>query len=415
MRRRTDRGPAASSRAASFGGEGVARRLAAAVALALSCGGAHAIGGDDLRARVGYSLLFDSNLFRLPEDTIVPGVTSRSEMVRALSGGFDFDRSWSAQQFRASVGLRDNRYTEYPGLDGLDYSVALGWTLFNGDRNSLAVDASRSRATLGFADVRIPGRPVVDTSSLAVRGALEIVPRWSALAAAGVTSTENAPASRTVLDYRLTFVEAGARHDWMTGSTFDFVWRRSFAEFPNSVAGLAFDNGYDQDDVGVRMTWRISEATTLSGRAGLQHRSYRDPRRESFTGPGVSLTADWRPRGGLAISSTLRSELSTAAEISATYAQLNGLSTAATWAATGKTSVRAGIDLLRRDFRGDAVSGLVGATRRDDIVGLSVGVAVRPWRTLELGADLRWDQRDSTVPSFDFTARTLVLRAGLVF
>jgi hypothetical protein len=40
---------------------------------------------------------------------------------------------------------------------------------------------------------------------------------------------------------------------------------------------------------------------------------------------------------------------------------------------------------------------------------------VRPWRTLELGADLRWDQRDSTVPSFDFTARTLVLRAGLVF
>jgi hypothetical protein len=415
MRRRTDRGPVAPPRGPRLARDGGGRRVAAGLALALACGGAYAIGGDDLRARVAYSVLFDSNLFRLPEDAIVPGVTSRSELVRTLSGGFDFERDWSAQRFRASVGLRDNRYTEYPGLDGIDYSVALGWTLFHGDRSSLAVDALQSRTTLGFADVRIPGRPVVDTTSASVRGALEFVPRWSALAALGVTSTENEPASRTPLDYRLTFTEVGARYDWMTGSTFDFVWRHSIAEFPNSVPGLAFDNGYDQDDVGVRMAWRVSEATTVSGRAGLQHRSYRDPRRESFTGPGVSLTADWRPRASLAISTSVRSELSTAAEISATYAQLNGVSTAATWAATGKTTVRAAVDLLRRDFRGDAVSGLTGTTRRDDIVGLSVGVAVRPWRTLELGADLRWDQRDSTVPSFDFTVRTLVLRAGLVF
>lgn len=387
----------------------------AGMALALACVPAYAIDGDILRARAAYSLLFDSNLFRLPEDAVVSGVASRSEMIRTLSAGLDFDRDWSAQQFRASIGLRDNRYSNYPGLDGLDYSVALGWTLFNADRNSIAVDATRSRATLGFADVRIPGRPVVDTTSVSVRGAFEFVPRWSGLAALGSTTTGNEPVSRTVLDYRLTFAEAGARYDWMTGSAFDFVWRRSVAEFPNSVPGLAFDNGYDQDDVGVRMAWRVSEATTVSGRAGLQHRSYRDPRRDSFTGPGISLTADWRPRASLAIATTVRSELSTAAEISATYAQLNGFTTAATWAVTGKTSVRAAVDLLRRDFRGDAVSGLTGLTRRDDIVGLSLGVAARPWRSVEVGADLRWDRRDSTVPSFDFSVRTIVLRAGLVF
>lgn len=410
MPRRSDPAPGAVSRRLRVHGGAFALTIAALLAAPT----AHAIGGDILRLRASAGLTGDSNLFRLPDSVTLPSGGSRSDLLRYLGAGIDFDRDWSAQRFRASFGLRDTRYTEYPQLDGTDWSAELGWTLLEGDQNSLQVNMVRSRATLGFADARVLGRPVVDTTSYAVRGSLEIVPRWSAIAAFGSVGTANEPASRTVLDYDLGYVEAGARYDWRTGSRFDFVWRHSVADFVNGAA-LGFDNGYSQDDVGVRLDWQVSEVTLLTGRAGLQIRDYADPRRETFVGPGVALVGDWRPRGGLQITGTLRSELSTAAEINASYARLNGLSTVASWLATGKTTVRAGIDLMRRDFRGDVTSGITGAQRRDTLAAFTAGVSVQVWRTLEIGADLRLDRRDSTLDTFDYFTRVLTLRVGMIF
>jgi hypothetical protein len=390
-------------------------RLSVALAVAaLFASPANAIDGDILRARVSAGVTSDSNLFRLPDSVTFPNGTSRSELLSYLSAGLDFDRDWSAQRFRAAFILRDTRYTENPRLDGFDWSALLGWTLLEGDQNSLGIDLSRSRATLGFADARVLGRPVVDTTSLSVRGALEVVPRWSAIAAVGWLSTANEPASRSVLDYEQTFVETGARYDFRTGSIVDFVWRHSDVDFVNGNS-LGFDNGYSQDDIGLRLVWRVTEVTLLSGRVGLQVRDYADARRDRFTGPGVSLNADWRPRGGLQVVTTLRSELSAPAEINASYARINAVSTTASWLATGKTTLRAGVDLMRRDFRGDGTGGSNVAQRRDLMTALTGAISIQVWRTLELGADLRLDRRDSNVDSFDYFTRIFTLRAGMVF
>jgi hypothetical protein len=375
---------------------------------------AHAIDGDILNARASIGVMSDANLFRLPDSAMLPNDASRSDLIQFLSAGIDFDRDWSAQRFRASLSVRDSRYSEYSQLDGIDYSGEVGWTLLNGDRNSLEVSASRSRRTLGFADARVLGRPVVDTASFRLGGALEFSPRWSAIAAVGRADTVNAPASRSVLDYTSTFVEVGARYDWRTGSRFDLVWRHSIADFV-SRSPLGFENGYAQDDVGVRLDWRITEATALTGRVGVQFRDYADPFRESFIGPGVSLNADWRPRGGLQIVTSLRSELSAAAEINASYARLNGVSSTASWLATGKTTLRTGVDMLRRDFRGSGSTGLIDSQRRDTLTAFIAGISVQVGRTFEVGVDLRLDRRSSNVDAFDYATRIVTLRAGTVF
>jgi hypothetical protein len=391
------------------------RALALAVATAAAFASpANAIDGDILRARVSAGVTSDSNLFRLPDSVTFPNGASRSELLSYLSVGLDFDRDFSAQRVRAAFNLRDTRYTEYPQLDGFDWSTSLGWTLLEGDQNSLGIDLARSRATLGFADARVLGRPVVDTTSLSMRGALEVVPRWSAIAAVGWVSTANEPVSRSVLDFEQTFVETGARYDFRTGSIVDFVWRHSVVDFVNGNS-LGFDNGYSQDDIGLRLDWRVTEVTLLSGRVGLQVRDYADARRDRFTGPGVSLNADWRPRGGLQVVTTLRSELSAPAEINASYARINAVSTTASWLATGKTTLRAGVDLMRRDFRGDGTGGSNVAQRRDLMTALTGAISIQVWRTLELGADLRFDRRDSNVDSFDYFTRIFTLRAGMVF
>lgn len=386
------------------------RAVAVAVVLGAAPAVATAIDGDILRARASLSLLHDSNLFRLPAGATLPGSPSRSDLVRTLTAGVDFERDWSAQVFRGSLGLRNSDYHRHPALDGTDFDIVAGWRWLHGDRNSVDVDLSRRRTTSSFADVRgVSTRPVVDATSLAVVGTIEFVPRWSAIAGAGRTRTSNSPSSRSTLDYRLDHVEAGARYDWRTGSTFDLVWRHQTAEFAGA-SGQA-DNGYRDDDLSVRLAWQATGATRVTGRAGLQSREYRDPARPSFVGPGIRLAADWRATGALQVNASLRNELSTAAEIDASYAQLRGVGVAARWQFTDKSAMTAGLDLLRRDFRGENIAAV---RRRDSISGIAIGAVSRPLRWLEVGAELRYDRRNSNVDAFDFGVRGLLLRAAMV-
>jgi hypothetical protein len=236
------------------------------------------------------------------------------------------------------------------------------------------------------------------------------------LAGFGFVTTDNSPPSRSVLDYELRYFETGVRYDWRTGSVFDFVWRRQSAEFVQPTAGTSlFNNGYDEDLVGVRMTWQATEATVVSGRLGIQHRDYRDPTLKSQTGPGANLSVVWQPRGAWRIDAAIRSELSAAAEINASYAQLNGINVTATWLPTAKTQVRAGFDVLDRAFQQTPAAALIAPARHDLIGSVFAGVSVQPWRTVQVSADWRFERRDSNQDSFDYRAHTVFVRIGVVF
>jgi outer membrane receptor for ferrienterochelin and colicin len=124
----------------------------------------------------------------------------------------------------------------------------------------------------------------------------------------------------------------------------------------------------------------------------------------------------WQPRGAWRIDAGLRSELSAAAEINASYARLNGVNAAATWFATDKSRLRASIDLLDRQFQNNVIADQAQVpARKDLIVALTAGLSIQLWRTLELAADWRLEDRKSNQANFDYRAHTLVVRLGAVF
>ena len=379
--------------------------------LAIACiwpGLARAIDGDDLLVRAGVGLQYESNLFRLPSNAV-------SDMITFESAGLSFVRPTSAQIFRAFFDVRNNHYQQYSYLDGISYNSALGWRLLHGDADTLDVDVSYNRTLLGFADVRTAGRPSVNAAAASVRGSMQFAPRWSAIAGVGTTTTDNQPASRSFLDYQLNFLETGLRFDWRTGSVFDFVWRNQNAKFTQPDSGATGTDGYNENLVGVRMNWQVSEVTSVFGRFGLQSRDYTSSDNPNFTGLSYVMSMRWQPRGSLFIDATARNELSAAAEINAAYARLRGLSVGASWQATGKTVVRAGADVLNRNFTGTPGTVAAGPERQDRIYGATIGVAYRPMRTVEIGADFRLDRRDSNNPAFDYNAQVYVLRATVEF
>ena len=369
---------------------------------------ARAIDGDDLLVRAGVGLQYETNLFRLPSNPV-------SDLITFESAGLSFVRPTSAQIFRANFDVRNNHYRDNAYLDGIGYNAALGWRLLHGDADTLDVDVSYNRTLLGFADVRTTGRPSVNVAAASVRGGLQFAPRWSAIAGVGTTSTDNQPASRSYLNYQLDFLETGVRFDWRTGSVFDFVWRNQTAKFTEPGSNTNGTDGYNENLVGVRMNWQVSEATSVFGKFGLQSRDYTDGDNPNFTGFSYVMSMRWQPRASLTIDATARNELSAAAEINASYARMRGVNIGAAWQATGKTVVRAGAEVLNRNFTGTPGTVAVGPERQDKIYGATIGVAYRPIRTVELGVDYRLDRRDSNNASYDYNAQVVVLRASLEF
>ena len=369
---------------------------------------ARAIDGDILQARAGVGLQYETNLFRAPSNPA-------SDMITFESAGLSFVRPTSSQVLRANFNVRNNHYRQYSYLDGIGYSAALGWRLLHGDADTLDVDLSYNRTLLGFADVRITGRPSVNAAAASVRGSVQFAPRWSAIGGVGTTTTDNQPASRSFLDYQLDFLETGLRFDWRTGSVFDFVWRNQTAKFTQADSSADGTDGYNENLVGVRMNWQVSEATSVFGRFGLQSRDYVASDNPNFTGLSYVMSMRWQPRGSLTIDATARNELSAAAEINASYARMRGVNIGAAWQATGTTVVRTGAEVLNRNFTGTPGTVAAGPERQDKIYGATIGVAYRQTRTVELGIDYRLDRRDSNNASYDYNAQVLVLRASLEF
>src|SRR5262245_3636516 len=91
----------------------VHRRLmpAAAFALATAFLSWHAAAQEGpiapVGVRLGTSLSWDTNVFRLPDDAADPqafrGISGKSDMFRTTVLGLDFDKTYSRQRFTASI------------------------------------------------------------------------------------------------------------------------------------------------------------------------------------------------------------------------------------------------------------------------------------------------------------------------
>src|SRR6185295_5587218 len=86
-----------------------------------------------LGVRLGTSLGWDSNVFRVPDDAPDPqafrGISGKSDTFRNTVYGLDLDKSYSRQRFTAGITKTEIRYNKFTSLDHdpLDYYGKLQW------------------------------------------------------------------------------------------------------------------------------------------------------------------------------------------------------------------------------------------------------------------------------------------------
>ena len=276
--------------------------------------------GDPPNFNVAQGVVFDSNMFRLPDgvepSAAATGVANppRSETYLTTHAGFNIDRSYSRQRVRADFGFTHYAHDAYTYLDSNGISGAAIWDWAVGDR---------WKGTLIYDRLQTPSSDVIRTGfqsayrldqSYTATADYWWHPTWSAGAGLVKASSNYNNATNPFSDYDAGVVDAHLMYRSRRGSQVRVLARKTDGNHSNGsslpqtgVPALS----YVQMDYEADTTWVVDPHSSVVGRVGYSRFEYEGitPGLQNFEGPTGRLAYDWMLTDKTTVSVVLRRDI----------------------------------------------------------------------------------------------------------
>lgn len=380
----------------------------------LAVGAAQAALSDTLQPYVGAGYSYDDNLLRLPD-----GAGAQSDTIRQLYAGVSLDRTYGRQHFVANAKLTKVTYQHFDQLnyDGKDFSGTWYWAVGNDFDGSLG--GSYVQTLSSFNDFHTSERNlrVVRTGYGDIN--YHLSRRWKVRARFNTDKfSYDLPAQR-YLDRKEDGSELGFDYQTLAGSSIGLQARRLKGSYPypRTFGGAVLDDAYTQNELKLKLLWKISEATQLQFLGGRVRRSHEAISVRNARGTNGRLTFDWAVLPQLKLTAAGWREFVPYEGISlVNYSLSKGESVGATWAASARVQYQAELRNVKRDFVGLLASN--SSTNFNDTTRTaSAGVTYMMRPNVQLGAQLSRDQRNggASIFSSDYHAKGASVYANIQF
>ena len=413
-----------------------ARPLIAALAAAASCG-AWADEPSPYYIGVTASLTHDSNVYRIPESTVLTSDRSRSDTYwgTGLVGGFD--QSIGRQHLYAAAKLNLNQYQHNDTLNNTSYGVNAGWDWATIERLSggVTADVNQSLASYDNSSTAEPTivRNILKTEQLAARV------RWGG---DGVLNLDGAYAHSHV-SYSATPTSESSQDSGSIGASYrvgptlrlGIGLRLSHAVAPNAVpiVGGGFEaNKTDGRNLDFSADWRPSAQTGLNARLSWTRQTNSGISERDFSGLTGALGASYAPTSKLSFSASLSRDAGTNSSffnlanttagqpvsgLSESSRTTDSLALGAAYAATAKIGITAGLQ-YRHNKVADQTTVAGTATNNDhndNTRSVSIGANYAIARNGSLACNLAYVSRGvSGTAAFSYSANTAMCSAQFV-
>jgi exopolysaccharide biosynthesis operon protein EpsL len=362
--------------------------------------------GDTFRPFVSYTRYYDSNLFRLAENGTtfvvedgVPEIVttdSGSDQYSVATAGLNVDWRPGRQQIQGSVSKSLVRFSRYASLDydGSDQQLQWNWQLGNHWRGRIGTTEKVTQTN--FADLTLGGGLQAINNQISARNDFfsatwQLHPRWSLEAGVEDVQVSNSTVQREELDYENAITSVTLGYDTPKGGRLSAQFRKTDGEYPNRSPALMQDRAYSQTELSLLADWNFGGKLITHLRLG---------RIERETGAGQNgssnlagrLSADYFATAKTIMNLAVYRELSNSDDLNASTQLRTGTSLGATWLATSKLNVNAGLTFENRSLQDDA-----GSSQRDEDTlngSVSLSYAFLPQAALNLG--IQAGRRDST-------------------
>ena len=392
-----------------------------AVGLLAAAGQARAFFDDRIDIIVEEKLLYDSNVFRLPDGRPPPLLAGgrRGDLSATTSVGLTFDVPYSRQRFQGTVLYNDTRYLDMSALDWQGHDARALWLWQVGRDWSGQLGYSNVKTLGSFADdfIKIPNK--VRTEEILLNGGYLVTPYWKA--GAGVTRRDqtNSQTSRQVNDLEMLTTELTLTHISRAKNQVGVSVRYEDGDYPHpdfSVGGGAIDNAYRQKSVGIFTDWTLTGRSRITARLDYVDRSYEQVSQRDFDGFTGRIAHDWKPTGRLVVITTVQRDISAVEEVNTSFVRVTGASIRPTLTLTGRTTLSGVLEYALRDYLGDARVATTALPQREDKV--FTAAAALTWnvdRVLTMVFALQHERRTSNLPLTDYDVNLVTLSGRFRF
>ncbi len=371
--------------------------------------------------RLGSSLTWDANVFRLAETAADPqlaqGIAGKSDRITAANIGLRFDKAYSQQHILFDATRTATRYDKFTFLDGDAFNYRGAWEWHLSPRVSGTLSADRTEALISFDNTQILQRNVSVISNRNFAIDAWLFGGWHLLAGASKLERKNSLVFLAQPDSSQTSGEVGLRYVAESQSSITATRRSSRgANTGQAVDTFNFiDSGFTVQESELNATWMASGRSTLNGRMTRIERHNEHVPQRDFSGVAAELGHTWTPTGRLALNfSALRAVTSFALDTSSSYRVDDTLAFAPAWQVSDKIGLRMRAYRLVSDYRGPVVP-VTDPFRHDILRSVQFAMDWSPHRKVTLSATLQRDRRSSNEAALKFDDTNAGLSASLAF
>ena len=366
---------------------------------------------------VSQSLGYESNLYRLGDNQVLPEGLSRSDNVSGTSLVAGVDQTIGRQRVYGSANLRANRFSRNKSLDNDSYSVslALDSETVNNLSSTLSLIADQnlaqfnSRNTVGVLETN---KNIQRTLQLDAKLRLGLVGRYSLEGSVNHRQRAYSAAEYDASEFRQNSASLGLRWRPSGNLSLGAALRDTQATYPRfrQVAPGVFEGDrLSRQDIDLTASWQPTGLSQLGARISPTHSRYQRGTSNNFSGLTGSASWVWQATGKLKL--TTQATRDTGQSSDAVNLGIFGnavsdygrtsttLSTRGAFDFSAKIGLTAGLIHTRRALVNTfVVQGLDPVQRSgvDTTSTLALGARWLPTRAIQTGCDFTAERRTAS-------------------
>ena len=321
-----------------------------------------------LKLRASGGVIYDSNLFRLSEDTDAQaaiGTSNTADTIYRLGAGGKYEVRQSRQTFIAEANFSAYKFQSFSNLDNISDDLRGQWLWQAGNDWNGNLGVGQRRYLENFANIQQNVRDMINQNWIYGSANYLVQSRVKLTLDTSFYDTRHGEETRNVLDSKIG--NAAFTVSWVTPAlnTVGLQYRTANARFPNEDATTQIENAYRDDELSLVALWIASSASEVTARVGYTERKFDELPNRNFSDPTWRLTYLWQVTGKTALEFATWREISGFEDLSANYVRLTGISVVPTWSITPQMVLRGRVMYWTRNYLGDP--GIVPITeRRED-------------------------------------------------
>ncbi len=361
--------------------------------------------GEPFTLQLEERISHDSNLFRLPHTQAADAALQHYRAQRSDT----LNRAGMAASARAGLGQQgfsldahayDNRYQHNNPLDHTSGDAEARWQWQLSSALSGRLGHRYQRELTGFDNTRVLVKDLIDSDNSYLGAEWALGSQWQLLGELNQRDTRHSDRLQSGSDNTLNGQRAGLRYTSTAGNSFGLEQRDNSTRYDRDTANQDYDDRWQT----LTTQYQLSGKTRLEAQAGRQSRNYHNTSNGDFDGNTGRATLRWQASLKTRLELAAFRELQSYVEQDADYFVSQGQRLSLGWQPRQKFTLNVAYQQADHDYQRQGPALFNTPLREDRVRSTELGARYTPWPQLELGLQLKQEQRDANQAENDFDA-----------